>query len=186
MFQCLKDIMSDSKEEMVTIMTFSFFKWYFFIFHMSSLYFLYLNFSQNLPTLMPVQLNVPFLSKNKQNHPPQKKPSEKDNQPIRMTKKYQNKTTWKDRAMESSYATPLRLSMGPALTQQSKCTYETRDLTACTSLLQLRTDSWPEKGKWTQSSTLTKKLFTTNTCEERGSLHWRGTGYIFSVWVCHT
>lgn len=34
--------------------------------------------------------------------------------------------------MESSYGTQLRLSMGPALTQQSKCTYETRDLKACT------------------------------------------------------
>lgn len=45
--------------------------------------------------------------------------------------------------MESSYATQLRLSMGPALTQQSKCTNETRE----DSLLQLRTDSWPEKGK---------------------------------------
>lgn len=34
--------------------------------------------------------------------------------------------------MESSYATQIHLSMGPALTQRSECTYETRDLTAGT------------------------------------------------------
>lgn len=151
--------------------------------------FLYLNFSQDLLTLMPVQLNVPFLSKNKQNQPPppKKKPSEKDNQPIRMTKK-NTKTKQQKRTEPWNLVMLLSYAWAWGLRWHNRANAHMKPETwqHAQGLLQLRTDSWPEKGKWTQSSTLTKKLFTTNTCKERGSLHWRGAGYIFSVWVCHT
>lgn len=75
--------------------------------------------------------------------------------------------------MESSYATQLHLSMGPALTQQSECTYETGDWQHAQGLRQLKTDSWLEKGKWTQSSTPNQEV--------RGRHEAR---YIFSVFEC--
>lgn len=87
--QCLQDNLSDSKEEMLTIMTFSFFKWY-FIFHVFIILFPYFSFSQNIPTFLPTQLSVLSLSLNKQ--------TKKDNQPTKMTK---NTKTKQQKSMES-------------------------------------------------------------------------------------
>lgn len=145
-FSASKIIISDSKEEMVTIMTFSFFKWYFLIFHVFIILFLYLNFSQDLLTLVPIQLSVPFLSKKNQTKPKAKKKK-------KTQKKIANKSEWQKNTKTKQHkrTEPWNLAMLLSYTwarwlNKANAHMKPETWQHAQGPHQLRTDSWREAG----------------------------------------